>query len=71
MLKSNELRMMTEEGLAMLGAPDLAYVRAIDVNGSKLFGIFGADGTRMAVAETYDVAWALILQNDMEPVRVH
>lgn len=65
------LRHITPDALAVLGAPDIAYVRSIQTPQGLIFGIFGADGTQIAAAATYDLAFALIRQNGMEPHAVH
>ena len=65
------LRQITPEALAMLGAPDIAYVRPVIANGQRVYGIFGADGSQMAVAADRDVAFAVVRQNGMDPVSVH
>ena len=65
------IRQLTPAQLGQLGVSQIAYVRAVMVNGEPGFAIHGADGTPMAVADNRDVALAAILQHDMVPVMVH
>lgn len=62
---------ITAEVLAAIGADQLVYVRPIEVNGQKLFGIFSAGGEQMAAAPSREVAFAFALQNGVEPMSVH
>jgi hypothetical protein len=50
---------------------DMAYVKRVVVNDEAKFGIFGADGTQLALAPSEEFAYATIRQNDLEPVTVH
>jgi len=62
---------MTEHAFALLGAEDVAYIREVIVEGSKLWAIIGADGTSLALAANRDLAFAAALQADKTPVSVH
>ncbi|HWD57750.1 MAG TPA: DUF1150 family protein [Stellaceae bacterium] len=66
-----ELRHMTTNDLAMLGMQDIAYVRPVEVEGKPGFAIHAADGTQMALIGDRDVAFAVVRQNELEPVSVH
>ncbi|GAA0572555.1 DUF1150 family protein [Caenispirillum bisanense] len=57
--------------LAALGAEDLAYTKSMDVDGQVFWSIHAGDGTQLGVAQSRDLAWAAIRQNDLEPVSVH
>lgn len=57
--------------LAALGAEDLAYAKYMDVDGQVFWSIHAGDGTQLGVAQSRDLAWAAIRQNDLEPVSVH
>ena len=39
--------------------------------GSKLFGVFAADGTRVAIADSREAAFMAARQGQMTPVSVH
>ena len=60
----------SEQELAVLGLQDLAYVREVS-EGDGGYGIFAADGTQMARVADRAVAFAIVRQNELEPVSVH
>ena len=62
---------MTAQELAVLGMQDLAYVKPVEEDGKAAFAICAADGTKMALAASRELAFAVIRQNDMEPASVH
>lgn len=62
---------ITAEVLAAIGADHLVYIRPIEMNGQNLFGIFSAGGEQVAAAPTREVAFALAVQNGVEPLSVH
>jgi len=64
---ANDLR-ISDEALALLGAPDIGYVRALDGNG---YGLFGADGTLLAECPSYEVAAAVARQNGLSAFAVN
>lgn len=57
--------------LAALGMNQVAYVKAVVVDGNAGYGIHAADGTPMAVVPDRAVAFAAIRQHDLEPVDAH
>jgi hypothetical protein len=73
MSRSNieRLRHITPEALAALGAPELAYIKAITTEAGPAFGVFAADGSQIGVAHDRDLAFAAARQNGLEPVSVH
>ncbi|MBM3558094.1 MAG: DUF1150 family protein [Alphaproteobacteria bacterium] len=71
MKASFDIRKITPEALAVLGAPDLAYVRPLKVDGQDVFAIFAANGQQIGLSATRDAAMIAIRQNDMEPQSVH
>ncbi len=64
-------RALSPEAFAMLGAPHLAYVAPVATDRGAGFGIFAANGNRLAVVPSRALAFATALQNDMEAVPVH
>jgi hypothetical protein len=66
-----QMRQMTANDLAMLGVQHIAYVKPVTVDGTAGFAIHAADGTQMAVIGDRDVAFAVVRQNELEPVSVH
>jgi hypothetical protein len=66
-----QMRQMTANDLAMLGMQDVAYVKPVLVDGSASYAVHAADGTQMALIANRDLAFAVVRQNEMEPVSVH
>jgi len=64
-------RALTESQFAQLGAGQVAYVKAVVVDGKQVFAIHAANGTPMALAEDQAVAVAAIIQHEMAPAAVH
>lgn len=71
MKTGTDIRKISPEALAMLGAPNLAYVRPVNVDGQNLFGIFAANGQQIGLSPDRDGAFVVVRQNDMEPMSVH
>lgn len=52
--------------------PDEAvFIKADECNGKSFWGIYNADGERVAVTDNRECAFALARQNDFEPCSVH
>lgn len=66
-----QMRQMTASDLAMLGVQDIAYVKPVVVDGNAGYAIHAADGTQMALLANRDLAFAVVRQNELEPVSVH
>jgi hypothetical protein len=71
MQTTEELRHITATDLAMLGMQDIAYVKPVVVDGTAGYAIHAADGTQMALTGDRDIAFAVVRQNELEPVSVH
>ncbi len=71
MQTTEQMRQMTTNDLAMLGMQDVAYVKAVVVEGNPGYAVHAADGTQMALIASRDLAFAVVRQNEMEPVSVH
>jgi hypothetical protein len=71
MQTTEQMRHMTTNDLAMLGMQDIAYVKPVIVEGSSGYAVHAADGTQMALIANRDLAFAVVRQNEMEPVSVH
>ena len=66
-----DMRHLTTAQLMQLGVSELAYVKPILVEGSRVYAIHAADGSPMAVTDDQEVAIAAIRQHEMEPTLVH
>lgn len=62
---------MTEETFANLGAPDLAYIRLVQIPEGAVWGIYSANGTQLGLAPQRELAFAAAVQNDLMPVSAH
>lgn len=56
---------------AAWGMPELAFVKRVEVDGQMVWAIHAADGTQMGIAPARDIAFAAIIQHELEPVSVH
>lgn len=65
-----ELRSLSTEGLAMLGADQLAYIRSHNVNGQAVYVVHGANGQELAGFDDYAAAKAACYENELETVAV-
>ena len=71
MQTTEQMRQMTTNDLAILGMQDVAYVKPVVVEGNAGYAVHAADGTQMALIANRDLAFAVVRQNEMEPVSVH
>ena len=62
------LRALSTEGLAMLGADELAYIRPHNVNGETVYAVCGASGQELARFDNYATAVAACYENELEAV---
>jgi hypothetical protein len=65
------LRQLSASELGMLGMNDVAYIKRVVVDGAERFAVHAADGSEMTMLADRDLAFAVVRQNDMEPVSVH
>ncbi|HKT16434.1 MAG TPA: DUF1150 family protein [Stellaceae bacterium] len=68
---AEKLRHITPQDFAAMGVQQLAYIRPAVVNGVTVFTIHAADGTQIGMAPNRDVAFAAVVQNELEPVSLH
>ena len=63
---------LSEQEFLGLGLDHMAYIRPLTAeDGAMVFGVFSANGQRMAVLANAEVAVAAIKQHDLEPVWLH
>ena len=65
------LRHLSPADFAARGVHDMAYVKETLVDGNAAFAVHAADGTPLTVMNNRDEAFALCVQNDLEPVSAH
>lgn len=62
---------MSEQAFAALGAGQVAYIKPVEMNGVRLYGLFHIDGEALATAPTREIAAALARQHGFEAVSLH
>lgn len=62
---------LSPQDFAALGVEHIAYVKPIAEADGLRFEVHTADGTAVAQLDSFDVAFAAVRQNGLEPVRVH
>ncbi len=68
---AEKLRHITEQDFAVMGMQQVAYIKPTVVNGVTAFTIHAADGTQIGIAPNRDVAFAAVVQHELEPVSLH
>jgi hypothetical protein len=71
MVDATTLRTISRNDLAILGAGDVAYIRAADIQGETVYAIMAGDGRQLGLAPDFDSARAAALQNELNLVSVH
>ena len=64
-------RRMTARELYALGVENVSYVKSVVENGVIAWAAYAADGTRLGLMPTRELAIAALKQHDLEPVSVH
>ena len=67
-VQRNDLRSLSTEGLAMLGADQLAYIRSHQVKGQTIYVLHVANGRELAGFDNYSAAMAACYGRDLEAV---
>ena len=62
------LRSLSKEGLAMLGADQLAYIRFHKLNGETIYVVHGANGQELAEFDNYAAAMTACFENELAAV---
>lgn len=65
------LHPMSAADFAAWGTPGLAFVKRVVVGNEASWAIHAADGTAIGVAPSRAIAFAAIIQHELEPVSVH
>jgi len=71
MKEIERIRQMSSRELALFGMQDLAYVKAVLIDGATAFAVHAADGTQITVLPDREIALATVRQHDLEPLSVH
>jgi hypothetical protein len=62
---------ISTQDLMVLGLNQIAYIRPVVENGQHLFAVHAADGTRLGLLPTRDIAVSALLEHDLEAVALH
>jgi hypothetical protein len=65
---AEKFRQISSQDFAAMGVEHVAYVRPTLINGVSAFAIHAADGTQIGIAPNRDVAFAAVVQHELEPV---
>lgn len=65
------LEPMSAADFAAWGTPELAFVKQVVADGLLAWSIHAADGTAIGSAPSRELAFAAIIQNELEPLSVH
>lgn len=65
------LKTISAQDFLHFGVPDMAYIKPVEQDGRKRYCVCRADGRAMVTMDTYNVALATILNNDLEPATLH
>ena len=67
-VQRNNLRSLSTEGLAMLGADQLAYIRSHQVKGQTIYVVNGANGRELARFDNFSAAMATCYEHDLDAI---
>ncbi|MBI5164429.1 MAG: DUF1150 family protein [Magnetospirillum sp.] len=65
------LAAMSAADFAGWGLPEVAFVKREVVNDEVIWVIHAADGSQLGLAPSRELAFAAVLQHDLEPYSVH
>jgi hypothetical protein len=71
MVQLNSYMQLSSQAFAALGVQDIAYIKPILRDGKAMVAVHAADGTELAVAQSRDLAVALVRQHELEPLSAH
>ena len=57
--------------MAMVGLETMAYIKPVRDGLATSYGVFAADGTRLALFDTEENAYYTALKHNLEPVKLH
>lgn len=71
MLETVTLKAFTQQDLAVLGTGEIAYLRAVSVQGEEVVAVMGADGRQVGLAPDRDSAVIAAFQHELLVVPLH
>ena len=71
MYTTEGIRHLSRQDFALLGLEEVAYIKAVSVEGRTVYAVHAADGRAMGMIDGLDVARAVVIQQDLEPLLVN
>ena len=71
MLETVTLKALTQQDLVALGIGEIAYLRAVSVQGEEIIAVMGADGRQVGLAPDRNSAVIAAMQRDLLVVPLH
>jgi hypothetical protein len=71
LIQREQVEQMSAQDFAAMGAEQVAYIKPVTHEGEPAYAVHAADGTALAVVAGFEEAYALVRQNDLEPVAAH
>ena len=62
---------VADTAMSMMGITTMTYIRPVPNNKGSGFAVCAADGTELAVFESYDAAFFTARQFNLTPVNIH
>ena len=67
---TEETLLMSPHEFAEWGVEEIAYIKAIQLNGVAAFGIFAANGEQLGLAQSFDAAIRVVIERHLELISV-
>lgn len=64
------LREISSRDFLTLGTGHIAYIKPVQVMNRTAYAVHAADGTALTLTDSSESAFALAMQNDLDPVTV-
>ena len=62
------LRAISQREFQALGNGHVVYIKPVTIMNRQAYALHAADGTAITLTDSSEAAWALALQNDLDPV---
>jgi hypothetical protein len=66
--KDGVLRKISSQDFLTLGTGHIAYIKQVQVMNQTAYALHAADGTALTLTDSSESAFALAMQNDLDPV---
>ena len=69
--RSGPSTLMSAHDFTEGGVQHVAYIKPVVIEDTTAYAIYAANGQQLGTADTLNMARAVVIQNDLEPVNVH